>query len=258
MRLDVLAQVVGSHEGLVADLAGELLLARVDPHVPVELVGSGELFAAKGELANEGLLAGVPAQMGLEVRGLAVLLAAAGMMADVNELLGRLGGVWFVGVRLAAGQAPRALQVETVGTVATGSASVTALGPTGSRRGGVTSARRLLARPATCRRLALARVGAHARADQALASASLAGHRSGRARLVGSRDHIGRVVGREVDCCRGGCGGRFRGRKRKRLELVDGTGGCRRRLGLGPASCDQAGRAWRGRAGGVELVVAVC
>lgn len=87
VRLDVLAQVVGSHEGLVADCAGELLFPGVDAHMPMELIGTGKLFATKRVLAHERLLARVPPQVCLQVRCLAVLLAAAGVVADVHQLL---------------------------------------------------------------------------------------------------------------------------------------------------------------------------
>ncbi len=77
-------QVVGAHESLVADWAGESLLARVGPQVTLELVGARETFAAKEPLAAEGPLARVPAQMGLQVRRLAVDFAAA---RNVTQML---------------------------------------------------------------------------------------------------------------------------------------------------------------------------
>ena len=65
VRLDVLGQVVGAHEALVADGAGEALLARVRPQVALQFVGAREAFAAEQPIADERPLARVPTQMGL-------------------------------------------------------------------------------------------------------------------------------------------------------------------------------------------------
>jgi hypothetical protein len=80
-------QVVGAHESLVANWAGEPLLARVGPQVTLELVGARETLAAKEPLAAEGPLARVPAQMGLQVRRLAVDFAAARNVTQMLFLL---------------------------------------------------------------------------------------------------------------------------------------------------------------------------
>lgn len=87
VRLDVLAQVVGTHEGLVAYLASELFLARVDAHMPVKLVGTGELLETGGVLAHERFLARVPPQMRFQVTRFPVLLPTAGMMAHMHQPL---------------------------------------------------------------------------------------------------------------------------------------------------------------------------
>ena len=84
MRLNVLAQVVGAHEGLVADLAGELLLAGMDPIVPVELVRASELFTAEWEATGERFLASMPSQVSFQVRSFAILFATACVMTDVH------------------------------------------------------------------------------------------------------------------------------------------------------------------------------
>ena len=76
MSFDVFAQVIGSHEALVADGTGEAFLTRVSAEVTLKLVGAGKTFAAKQTLAAEWPLTGVPAQMGLEMVRLAVYFAA--------------------------------------------------------------------------------------------------------------------------------------------------------------------------------------
>lgn len=53
----VLGQVVGAHEALAAQRAGELLLARVRPVVTRQLVGAREPLAAVGPEAREWTLA---------------------------------------------------------------------------------------------------------------------------------------------------------------------------------------------------------
>ena len=83
MCLDVLREVVGAHELLVALRALEALLARVRAPVPLELVGAGEALAAEEPAADEGALAAVPPQVRAQVRRLAVHLVAVGDVADV-------------------------------------------------------------------------------------------------------------------------------------------------------------------------------
>jgi len=63
--LDVLAEVVGAHEALVADAADEPLLAGVSSDVPLQLVGTREPLAAEQPVAQERTLARVPAQVRL-------------------------------------------------------------------------------------------------------------------------------------------------------------------------------------------------
>lgn len=65
VRLDVLRQVVGAHEALVAHRAGEALLAGVRAQVALQLVGAREAFAAEEPIADERPLARVPTKMGL-------------------------------------------------------------------------------------------------------------------------------------------------------------------------------------------------
>ena len=74
MRLDVLGEVVGAHELLVALRALEALLARVGPPVPLQLVGAREPLAAEEPAADEGPLPAVPPQVRPQVRRLAVHL----------------------------------------------------------------------------------------------------------------------------------------------------------------------------------------
>lgn len=60
MSLYVLAQVVRTHEGFIADLAGELLFACVDSGMPMELVGTCEPLGAIRIMASEWLLTCMP------------------------------------------------------------------------------------------------------------------------------------------------------------------------------------------------------
>ena len=80
-------QMIGSHEALVADGAGEAFLTRVSAEVTLKLVGTGETLAAEEPLAAERSLAGVPAQMGLEVGRLPVDFTASRYVAQVLLLL---------------------------------------------------------------------------------------------------------------------------------------------------------------------------
>ena len=102
VRLDVLGEVVGAHELLVALGALEALLAGVRPAVPLQLVGAREPLAAEEPAADEGALAAVPAQVRPQVRRLAVDLVAAVHVADVL-LLARLPvGVGVLGAAAVA------------------------------------------------------------------------------------------------------------------------------------------------------------
>ena len=113
--LDVLGQVIGAHEALVAHGTGEAFLARVGAQVSLQLVGAREAFAAEEPVADEGPLARVPAQMGLEMRRLAVDLAAAGDVAAVDVAL----------AQVSAGRT-QSVGLLTVGAVASGAARVAA------------------------------------------------------------------------------------------------------------------------------------
>ncbi len=87
VRLNVLGEVVGAHEALVADGAGKALLTRVGPQVPLQFVGPGETLAAEQPVADKGPLARVPTKVSFQVRRLAVDLAAARDVARVNVAL---------------------------------------------------------------------------------------------------------------------------------------------------------------------------
>lgn len=84
VRLDVLGQMVRPHEPLGAGRAGEPLLSRVGPEVPLEFVRPGEPLAAEEPVADEGAFACVPPKVSLEVGGFAVDLIATRVMANVN------------------------------------------------------------------------------------------------------------------------------------------------------------------------------
>ena len=83
MCLEVLGEVVGAREALVADAARVRPDAGVRAPVPRQLVGPRERPRAARPRAGERLLAGVPANVRLEVRTLAVRLAAARVPARV-------------------------------------------------------------------------------------------------------------------------------------------------------------------------------
>lgn len=91
MGLDVLAEVIGAHESLVADGAREPLLPRVGPQVPLQFVGPRETFAAKQPVAHEGPLARVPPEVRLQVGRFTVDFAAARDVAAVDVLLAEVG-----------------------------------------------------------------------------------------------------------------------------------------------------------------------
>lgn len=90
MRLDVLGEVVRTHEALVADGAGKTLLARVRAQVPLKLVGAGEPLPTEEPIADKWPLTGVPAEMRLQMGGFAVHLAAARNVAGVNVSLAQV------------------------------------------------------------------------------------------------------------------------------------------------------------------------
>lgn len=60
MRLHVFRQMIAPHEAFAALGAGEPLLARVCPQVPLQLVAPREFLAAVNPIANERTLASVP------------------------------------------------------------------------------------------------------------------------------------------------------------------------------------------------------
>lgn len=95
VSLDVLGEVIRSHEPPLADGADELLFAGVSALVAGQLVGSGESTAALRPLADEGPFAGVDPLVGLQVAGFEVILATVRMLALVDSsALGLLRGVW--------------------------------------------------------------------------------------------------------------------------------------------------------------------
>ena len=109
VRLNVLREVVAAHEALAALGAGEALLARVSPQMPLQLVRAREAFTAEEPVAHKGPLARVPAQVRLQVRRFAVHLAAARHVAHVLLLLARLclrGAARRLAVGAAAAAAP--------------------------------------------------------------------------------------------------------------------------------------------------------
>lgn len=86
MRLEVLGEVVGAREALVADAAGVRPHAGVRAPVTRQLVGPRERPRAAGPRAGERLLARVTPHVRLEVRTLAVRLAAARVPAHVHPV----------------------------------------------------------------------------------------------------------------------------------------------------------------------------
>ena len=96
------AEVIGAHESLVANRAGEPFLSRVCPQVTLELVRSCESFAAEKPIADERTLARVPAQMGLQMGRLAVDFAASGDVATVDVALAQMSASRAQTIRLLA------------------------------------------------------------------------------------------------------------------------------------------------------------
>jgi len=88
--LNVLGQVIRTHETLVADGACEALLAGVGSEVALQLVGAREPFPAEQPVANEGPLPRVPAEVRLKMRRLAVHLPTTGDVAAVDVLLAEM------------------------------------------------------------------------------------------------------------------------------------------------------------------------
>lgn len=90
MCFEMLGEVIGAREALIADTAA----VRPDPGVrsPVarQLVGTRERPRAAWPRARERLLSGMSAHVRLEVRTLAVRLAAAGEPAHVDAIGGSL------------------------------------------------------------------------------------------------------------------------------------------------------------------------
>lgn len=113
MRLDVFAQVIGAHESLVANWAGEPLLSRVRPQMALQFVGARESLAAKQPIANERTFARVPAQMGFQMGRLAVDFAASRDVTAVDIALAQVSPSRAQTVRLL-----------TVGAVASGPSRV--------------------------------------------------------------------------------------------------------------------------------------
>ena len=88
MGLDVLGEMVASHESFAAFRAPEPLFAGVRSQMALKFVRARKRFAAKEPIADEGPLAAVPSQVRLQVRRLPVDLAASRHVADVLLLLG--------------------------------------------------------------------------------------------------------------------------------------------------------------------------
>lgn len=83
--------MVASHKAFVADRTGEAFLSRVGSQMSLQLVRSGEAFAAEQPVTNERPLASVPPQVCLEVRSLAVDLTAARDVTAVEALPPKAG-----------------------------------------------------------------------------------------------------------------------------------------------------------------------
>lgn len=90
VSLDVLGQVVRSHESALTDRADELLLAGMGPFVAGQLIGSGKPTAAVRPLADEWPLACVDPLVGFQVTGLEVVLATVRVFALVDSSALRL------------------------------------------------------------------------------------------------------------------------------------------------------------------------
>jgi len=86
VSLEVLAEVVATHESLAAVVAGESFFARVSLQMALQFVRPRERLPAEEPRAGEGSLAGVPAQVSLQMRRLPVDLGTAGNVADVLSL----------------------------------------------------------------------------------------------------------------------------------------------------------------------------
>ena len=140
VSLDVFVEMVGPGESLPALLAGEPLLPRVSPQMPLEFVRPGEGLVTEDPAAGERSLPRVPPEVSLEVGSLAVYLPTAGDVTDVLPLLVLVvgpGPVLTVGT--LAPPAPPAGQALAVLQQGRGDLSVTALGWLGRlwvRRGG--------------------------------------------------------------------------------------------------------------------------
>lgn len=121
--LDVLGEVIGPHEALVAHGAGEPFLPRVRPQVPLQFVRPGEPLAAKQPIAHERALACVPPQMRLQVRRFPIHLTASWYVTTVYIFLAQVDTRWAQALRLLA-----------IGAVARGAPRVATL-RAGRRRG---------------------------------------------------------------------------------------------------------------------------
>lgn len=84
VRLHVLGEVVGPHESLVANGAGEPLLAGVCSKMTLKFVGSCETFSTEQPVTYERPLASVPPQMCFQMRSLSVDLATPRNVTTVN------------------------------------------------------------------------------------------------------------------------------------------------------------------------------
>ena len=87
VALDVLAEVVGTHEAFVADGAGEALLAGVRSEVAGQLVRAGKPLVAAFPATRVGSLPGVRTDVRLQMRALPIGLSASFPRADVSAFL---------------------------------------------------------------------------------------------------------------------------------------------------------------------------
>lgn len=93
VSLDVLGEMIRSHESSLTDGTDELLFTGVSALVAGQLVGSGESTAAVRPLADERPFTGVDPLVGLQVAGFKVVLATVRVFALVDSsALGLLRG----------------------------------------------------------------------------------------------------------------------------------------------------------------------
>lgn len=97
VSLDVLGEMIRSHESSLTNGTDELLFTGVSALVAGQLIGSGESTAAVRPLADEWPFTSVDPLMGLQVAGFKVVLATVRVFALVDSsALWLLRGSWDV------------------------------------------------------------------------------------------------------------------------------------------------------------------